>query len=380
VEKVQVSQDQSPEKLQTIILMTESQYLTAVYAFDYFGPARVKLLLAYFKSAKKIWESSAEKLQEIGISEKKVLEFDKYRNDFDIENYFQRLSKLKISVVTILDKSFPKNLKGLDGSPLVLYYKGNLKCLDTNSVAIVGTRKITSYGREVTQKFSSELASFGVTIISGLAYGVDTEAHKACLSVHGRTVAVLGNGLDTIYPFENTALALEIIKTGGAIISEYPLGYPALPVNFAIRNRIVSGLSDAVIVIEGAEKSGTLLTATHAAEQGKTVFAVPGQITSPLSWAPLFLLKNGAKMATETKDVLDELDLQIKVDKEKIQKIAPDNPQEEKLMEILENEPLHLDELVRISGGKTAEISARLTIMEMKGMVKSMGKGVYKRT
>ncbi|MCX6705406.1 MAG: DNA-processing protein DprA, partial [Candidatus Woesebacteria bacterium] len=243
----------------------------------------------------------------------------------------------------------------------------------------VGTRKVTSYGREVTQKFSSELASFGITIISGLAYGVDTVAHKACLSVHGKTVAVLGNGLDTIYPFENTALALEIIKAGGAIISEYPLGYPALPVNFAIRNRIVSGLSDAVIVIEGAEKSGTLLTASHAAEQGKTVFAVPGQITSPLSAAPLFLLKNGAKIATETKDILDELDMQVKVDKEKIKNIVPDSPQEEKILEILENEALHLDELVRISGGKTPEISARLTIMEMKGMVRNMGKGIYRK-
>jgi len=360
--------------------MTESQYLTAIYAFDYFGPARVNLLLSYFKSAKKIWKSSKEELIETGLSEKKVLDFDKFRDGFDIEEYFSRLSKLSIKVVTVLDKNYPKNLKGLDGAPLVLYYKGDIRCLDTNSVAIVGTRKITAYGREVTEKFSSELSNFGITIISGLAYGVDTAAHRACLSVHGKTVAVLGNGLDTIYPPVNTSLALEIIKSGGAIISEYPLGYPALPVNFAIRNRIVSGLSDAVIVVEGAEKSGTLLTAGHAAEQGKTVFAVPGQITSPLSFAPLFLLKNGAKIATEVKDILDELDLQIKVDKEKIQKIAPDNKNEAILLEILENEPLHLDELVRISGGKTAEISARLTIMEMKGMVRSMGQGIYKKT
>jgi len=298
--------------------MTESQYLTAIYAFNYFGPARTKLLLSYFKSAKNIWKSSTFELKEIGLSEKKVLEFDKFRKDFEIEKYFQRLAKLQVKVVTILDKTFPKNLKDLPGAPLVLYYKGSIECLNTNSVAVVGTRKITAYGREVAQKFSSELASFGVTIISGLAYGVDTEAHKACLSVHGKTVAVLGNGLETVYPLENTALASEIVKTGGAVISEFPLNYPLLPANFAIRNRIVSGLSDAVVVIEGAEKSGTLLTATHAAEQGKTVLAVPGQITSPLSWAPLFLLKNGAKMVTETKDILEELDLQVKVDKDKI--------------------------------------------------------------
>jgi DNA processing protein len=196
---------------------------------------------------------------------------------------------LDIKVVTILDKTFPKNLKGLDGAPLVLYYKGIIECLKTNCVAIVGTRKMTAYGSEVTQKFSSELANFGITIISGLAYGIDTTAHKGCLSVGGKTAAVLGNGLDTIYPQENTALAAEIVKTGGVIISEFPLGYPSLPVNFAIRNRIVSGLSDAVIVIEGAEKSGTLLTAAHAAEQGKLFLQSPGKLLHRFLLPHLFL-------------------------------------------------------------------------------------------
>jgi DNA processing protein len=353
--------------------VTESQYLTAIYAFNYFGPARVKLLLSYFKKAKIIWKSSKEKLIETGLPEEKVSAFDDFRRSFDIKKYFDRLRDLKIDVVTILDKNYPRSLKGLGGSPSVLYYKGTLTSLETDSVAIVGSRKMTSYGREVTERFSGELSNFGVTIISGLARG-------ACLAVGGKTVAVLGNGLDTIYPLENTGLAQAIIKAKGALISEYPLGYPALPENFAARNRIVSGLSSAVIVIEGAEKSGTLLTAAHAAEQGKTVFAVPGQITSPLSAAPLYLLRNGAKVACETKDILDELDLQVKVDKGRIEKVVPGNPQEEKLLEILENESLHLDELVRISGGKIPEISARLTIMEMKGLVRNLGKGMYKKT
>jgi DNA processing protein len=359
--------------------MTESEYLTAIYAFSFFGPARLKLLLSYFKKAKKIWTASKSELEETGLSEKKVSEFVGYRKNFDIEEYFKKLGTYKVKVVTIFDKDFPKNLKDLDGAPLALYYKGSLDSLNLNSIAIVGTRQMTSYGKEVTERFSSELGNLGVTIISGLARGVDTTAHRACLSVGGKTVAVLGNGLDSVYPPENTQLAAEIVKSGGAIISEYPLGYPALPVNFAIRNRIVSGLSDAVIVIEGAEKSGTLLTANHAAEQGKTVFAIPGQITSPLSAAPLYLLKNGAKMATSVKDILDELDLQVKVDKERIQKIVPDTKEEGELLEILKNEALYLDELVRISGSKTSEISARLTIMEMKGMVKNLGKGMYRK-
>lgn len=360
--------------------MKESQYLTAIYAFNYFGPARVKLLLSYFKKARKIWLSTPNELVEIGLSKDKASEFDEFRKKFDIEDYFGRLKTLKIGVVTILDREYPENLRDLEGAPSVLYFKGRLKSSDVNSVAIVGSRKMSSYGREVAQKFSAELASFGVTIVSGLAKGIDTAAHVGVLSVGGRTIAVLGQGLDSVYPPENTALADKIIKSGGAILSEYPLGTPALPINFAVRNRIVSGLSAAVVVIEGAEKSGTLLTASHAAEQGKTVFAVPGQVTSPLSAAPHFLLKNGAKIATSVSDILEELDLQMKVDKEKIEKIMPSSKEEAKLIEILEMEPLHLDELVRITRGKTAEISARLTIMEMKGMVKNLGQGVYRKT
>jgi DNA processing protein len=287
--------------------MTEREYLTAIYAFNFLGPARLKLLLSFFKKAKKIWTTSKKELMEVGLPEKKIVAFIDFRNSFNIEKYFKRLESSAVKVTTIFDTDFPKNLKGLEGSPLVLYYKGSLKSLKSKSVAIVGTRQMTSYGREVTQRFSSELGRLGVTIISGLARGVDTAAHMACLSAGGKTVAVLGNGLDIVYPPENTDLAAEIIKKGGAIISEYPLGYPLLPANFPIRNRIVSGLSDAVVVIEGAEKSGTLITARHAAEQGKTVLAVPGQITSPLSAAPLYLLKNGVKMATSTKDILEEL-------------------------------------------------------------------------
>jgi DNA processing protein len=174
-------------------------------------------------------------------------------------------------------------------------------------------------------------------------------------------------------------LAREIIEKESAVVSEYPLGHPALPINFASRNRIVSGLSKAVLVVEGAEKSGTLLTASSAADQGRTVFAVPGQITSPLSAAPLFLLKNGAKIATEPSDILEELDIQVKVDREKIEKVMPSTKEETELLEILTNEPLHLDEVARISSLDTPSVSARLTIMELKGLVKNMGGGVYRK-
>jgi DNA processing protein len=184
--------------------------------------------------------------------------------------------------------------------------------------------------------------------------------------------------MDLIYPPENTSLAREIAASG-ALISEYPLGVPAIPINFAARNRIISGLAKAVVVIEGAEKSGTLLTASHAANQGKTVLAVPGQITSPLSAAPLFLIKNGAKMAISTSDILEELDLSPTTNCEAFEKIIPSTKEEETFAKVLENEPLHLDEIARILSLDVAEVSARLTVMELKGLVKNMGRGVYKK-
>ncbi len=358
--------------------MKEREYLLALSAFIPFGPKRIELLTGYFGSAKKTWKISQKKLLEVGINKKTVLAFETFRKSFDITEYLKKLEKLRIDYVCKKDKDYPENLRDLENAPTILYTRGELKPSDANAIAIVGSRKMTSYGREVIERFASELAGFGITIISGLARGIDTAAHKAALAATGRTIAVLGCGLDSVYPPENFVLAKEIVKSG-ALVSEYPLGHPALPINFASRNRIVSGLSKAVLVVEGAEKSGTLLTASSAAEQGRCVFAVPGQITSPLSAAPIFLLKNGAKMATNTGDILEELDIQVKVDREKIEKVLPASPEEEILLEVLANEPLHLDEVVRISSLDTPSVSARLTIMELKGLVKNMGGGVYRK-
>jgi DNA processing protein len=213
----------------------------------------------------------------------------------------------EVSLIALNQKDYPNNLRKLAGAPKAIWVKGSIKVLNSLCCAIVGSRKMTPYGQEVARSISFDLAAKGVTIVSGLARGVDTEAHKATLSAGGRTIAVLGCGLDRIYPPENSGLAKEIIEKGGALVSEYPLGYPISASNFAARNRIISGLSGAVIVVEGAAKSGTLLTASAAADQGRTVFAVPGPITAPLSVAPLFLLQNGARIFTTTQEVFDEL-------------------------------------------------------------------------
>jgi DNA processing protein len=357
--------------------MNERESLIAISSFVPFGPVRIKLLLSFFGSAQAVWKAPVSRLSKLGLGEEKIRQFAKFRREFN-SNYFIRLEKSNIEVKTFKDKDFPQNLKDLSDAPVVLYFKGAIKQSDINSIAIVGSRKMTSYGRDVANKFSYELATFGITIVSGLARGIDTVAHKGALSAGGRTIAVLGCGMDLIYPPENTSLAREIAASG-ALISEYPLGVPAIPINFAARNRIISGLAKAVVVIEGAEKSGTLLTASHAANQGKTVLAVPGQITSPLSAAPLFLIKNGAKMAISTSDILEELDLSPTTNCEAFEKIIPSTKEEETFAKVLENEPLHLDEIARILSLDVAEVSARLTVMELKGLVKNMGRGVYKK-
>ncbi len=208
--------------------------------------------------------------------------------------------------VKLNDPSYPENLKQIVGAPKSLYIKGTIKPEDKLAVAIVGSRRMTKYGKEMAWKFSHALAKKKVTIVSGLAYGIDSVAHKAALAAGGRTIAVLGSGLDVIYPKENKKLALEIIKNG-ALISEFPPGTEPRGENFLIRNRIISGLSLAVLVVEGARKSGTLSTASHAANQGREVFAVPGPVSSPLSEAPIFLIEQGANVAKRPQDVLDYL-------------------------------------------------------------------------
>ena len=359
--------------------MTERQALVALYSYIYFGPARTKLLIDYFGSAQKSWAASEKKLLSIGLKNERIKDFIKYKKAFNTKAYFEKLKRLDIDFLTYDDSGFPKNLRDLSNAPLVLYKKGILSENSENAVAVVGTRKMTSYGREVTQQFAQELASMGITIISGLARGIDTMAHRATLDAGGQTIAVLACGLDLVYPLENTQLTKKILEKNGAILSEYPLGYPALRANFASRNRIISGLSKAVLVIEGAQKSGTLLTASAAAEQGRPVFAVPGQVTSPMSAASHFLIRNGATIAFSPRDILHELNVQLKVDKNAMEKVMPAGKEEKKLVEILASEPLHLDELVAISGFEVASVSARLTIMELKGLVRNLGGGIYKR-
>ncbi len=291
------------------------------------------------------------------------------------------IKKSGIKWLTIFDDSYPELLKEIYDPPLVLYYLGDILKIDKKAIAIVGTRKITGYGEMVTEKFTKELSGVGITIVSGLARGVDACAHRTVLENEGRTLAVLGGGLKKIFPPENIALAKRIINGFGALISEFAPDDPSLPGNFPARNRIISGLSLATLVTEAAEDSGSLITAKLALEQGREVFAVPGPITSELSKGPSILIQQGAKLVTSSDEILKDLGLdketKLKANSQNYLVNLPKN--EQTIWESLKNENLHIDEICRKLDLTAAEVSASLIKMEIQGLVKNLGAGVYSK-
>lgn len=283
------------------------KYLLAVSSFTRLRPEKLKLLLSYFNSPKRLWSTEKSSLSKVGLKKNEVDDFCRFRDNFDPEKYKKRLLENKIKFLFSNDSRYPVNLKKYPDCPLVLYYVGKLPNKKSKMVSIVGTRNPTAYGKKMASLFTGYLSRKGIIIVSGLAFGIDEIAHKTCLSTGGKTIAVIASGVNNITPKTNTYLARQIIKKGGAVISERPLDYIPQKYDFPLRNRIISGLSEVVLVVQGARKSGTLLTASHAANQGKTVFAVPGRIDSEMSGAPHFLIRSGAHIATSPKDVLDEL-------------------------------------------------------------------------
>lgn len=363
--------------------MTEKDAVTAFSTFVPIGPARFGLLVQYFGSAKKAWGASIGEYLKIGFNPKLAAKFESHRRAFDIDFYKEKLKSLGVRVVTLEDEEYPARLKEIQDPPFLLYVRGsketNLAFLADVSIAVIGTRKMTSYGKDVTERFGAALAQSGVTIVSGLALGIDAISHEAALFVDGATIAVLGNGLDQVYPPRNTNLARDIVNSGkGLLVSEYPLGYPAMPQNFPQRNRIVSGLSRGVLVIEGTKRSGTLLTAAAAARQGRDVYAVPGPVTSPVSQAPHLLIREGAKLVERAEDILEDLDINAKLQMLNAKRELPGTKEEARILETLANEGLDIDRLVRIVGLPTGEVLGTLTTLELKGIVKNVG-GVYQR-
>lgn len=359
-----------------VLMEKDLPFWIAFNVFEGIGPQRFKLLLDYFGTAKKAYLAPEKTWRKIGLNDKLVDNFLIFRQKFNPEKFLEQAKKKEIKILTLKDKTYPELLKQISDAPAVLYIKGEFRPEDNLALAVVGTRKISSYGREVTEILVRDLVVSGLTIVSGMARGVDSLAHRTAIEAGGRTIAVLGCGVDLVYPPENRELYEKVIQHG-AVVSEVPPGQYVVRGIFPARNRIISGLSLGVLVTEGAEDSGSLITARDAAQQGREVFAVPGPITSSLSAAPSMLIKNGAKLVYNVSDILDELKIESRKWKIESKKIIPENPEEEKILEILADGPVHIDNLVRISGMETGQVSSLVTLMEIKGKIKNLGGMVY---
>ncbi len=356
--------------------MVNIPYLLALHSVDGLGPIRLKAILDYFKDPKLAWEANSQEFLKIGIPQNVVSLFLEIKKKLDPIEYASAIKLSGIKWLTVFDNEYPKSLKQIYDPPTVLYYKGEILHVDERAIGVVGTRKITDYGKIVTKQFTKGLVDAGLTIVSGLARGVDSTAHQTAVSLGGRTIAVLGGGLNNIFPAENTQLAEKIASGFGAVISEFPPDYPPLPGNFPSRNRIISGLSKAVLVTEAAQDSGSLITARVAAEQGREVFAIPGPITSYLSAGPIDLIKTGARAVSSPQEILDEMGIN-RVQNSKVASEENLSEEEKKVLEVLDGEAKHLDEIGRILKYPSSKVSALLLKMEISGKVLSLGSGNY---
>lgn len=290
--------------------MSDLPFTLAFNVFPGIGPVRFKLLYEYFGSAEQAWNASTQDLLQVGLSQALVSRFQAFKNNFSIDQYLQILEKKHIRVVSFQDSTYPFRLKEIPDAPYILYVYGEapLSLLsEIKLIGVVGTRMITNYGREVTQNLVRGLVKAGYGVVSGLALGVDTVVHETTLANQGKTIAVLGCGVDLIAPASNAWLYYRIVEYGGLIISEMPIQHRPEKKLFPVRNRIISGLSIGIVVTEGAEKSGSLITASYAAMQGREVFAVPGPITSLQSKGTAALIKNGATLVESVDDILINL-------------------------------------------------------------------------
>ena len=351
------------------------KYWVALSCFPKIGPKRFKKLLNFFPSMEAAFYGTFQDLKRSGLEEDVIQELIEGRSKINPQKEWERLEREKIQVLTIRDKNYPKLLKEIYDPPQLLYFKGTLENLNEYALAVVGTRKTTSYGRQVAPQIVKDLAQNGIIIVSGLALGIDALAHKAALEVGGITIAVLGSGLarESIYPRANLRLSDEIIANGGALISEYPITAPPLKQNFPHRNRIISGLSLGTLVIEAPETSGALITAKCALDQNRDVFATPGSIYNPTSTGPNNLIKMGAKPVTSASDILDALNIGQISHVIQTRKIIPDTREEEILLKFLSHEHIHIDRMVQLAGLDAATINSTLTMMEMKGKIRNLG-------
>ncbi len=397
-------------------------YWIALSRVPRLGSARFRLLESFFDGdLSAAWEAPARELRAAGVGRAVAQSIVSARETSSPDQELSRLRDAGVAAINWHDPAYPQRLRETDDAPPVLYLRGTLPAVDAPSIAVVGTRRPTDYGCRVTDDLCSSLAAHGVVVVSGLALGIDSRAHKATVDAGGVTVAVLGNGLDTVYPRENLRLAQRIVAEGGAIVSEFPLGVRPEASNFPRRNRIISGMTLGTLVTEAGETSGTRWTVYHALEQNREIFCVPGSVYSESSRLTNRLIREGAKLVCSVNDILVEIGLesserQIPLDLsdsrastdasaksgpngsaetmrshyhdpleyQSTPSETPDSPEapdsdEAELLQHIAGEPVHIDDLVTLSGRPIAEISGLLTMLELKGLVRPVGTMHYQQ-
>ncbi len=351
-------------------------HLLALHSLSGMHNERLRKIMDYYTDPVLAWEDSANWAIVPGLSKEVAVNLDLAKRELDFEGTYERFLQLEGNLVSIYDEAYPELLRHIYDAPVVLYYKGTLPGDDQLSIAMVGTRHSTAYGRMVAEDLARDLARQGVWVISGMARGIDACCHRGALDGKGKTIAVLGSGLDVIYPKENTDLYYNIVENG-CVISEFPLGTTPLPRNFPVRNRIISGLSQGVLVVEAAEKSGTLITVDYGMEQGKTIFAVPGPITSKQSKTPHRLIREGAKLVSCAEDIIEEFDYlfpEVKAaptinGKENTGLLLSET--EEKILDMAAV-AVHFEHILVETGLAAKELSSVLFFLEMKGYIKQL--------
>lgn len=357
--------------------MSDQKFWIGFQLVQGIGPVRLRALLDYFADLETAWHASAVSLRAAGLNPAAVEKLLYLRSRIDLDAEVQRLERLNVHVVTWESADYPRLLRDIDQPPALLYVRGTLLPADDFAVAVVGTRNASSYGKGIAERLAGGLAENGVTVVSGLALGIDGVSHRAALDAGGRTIAVMGCGLDSIYPARHRQLA-EAIEGSGALVSDYALGVKPEARNFPPRNRIISGLSLGTIVVEADRQSGALITLQFALEQGRETFAVPGNIQARTSMGTNDAIQRGeAKLVTSVEDVLNELNLTMIVEHKQVAEQVPENASEARLLSALGVEPLHVDELARVTGLPAAEVTSTLLMMELKGMVRRVDQMSY---
>ena len=353
--------------------MTDPRFWVGLNLIPQIGPVKVRRLLDHFGDLANAWQAGAHELAAAGLDQRALENLLSTRHQIDLDAEMQKIARAGVQVLTWVDSNYPTLLAAIPNPPPVLYVKGEIKPEDDWSIAVVGTRRATRYGLEVTRQLVTDLVRNGITIVSGLARGIDAQAHRSALDANGRTIAVLGSGLDIIYPSEHASLAQEIIRHG-ALVSEYPLGTKPDGPNFPARNRIISGLALGTLIAEGDRNTGAHITIEDALEQGRETFAVPGNIFHQSSRGPNTMIQQGeAKLVTCASEILEELNLTMVAEHQQVRAVAPESETESKLLKLLSADPVHIDDLGRETGLAIAAVSSTLALMELKGMVRQIG-------